>query len=87
MCRSIYDILTEIFIIRTLSTKIYNTIVPFLHSKSPEEAREILDNMINKNISKDTHKAIFRKVPTYSLIAALGNFEQLLKELPGCYVA
>ena len=60
--RSFYDILCEIFIIRSFYTKIHNIVYAFIYSNSPEEARQILNEMRNKNISKSTHKFLFTKV-------------------------
>lgn len=71
---SFYDILCEIFIIRSFYTKIHNIVYAFISSNSPEEARQILNEMRNKNISKSTHKFLFTK-------GIVNNFPKKLKNL------
>lgn len=59
---SMYDVLCEIFFIRSFTTMIYNVIAPFLHCHSPDEAREVLDSMKENNqLTKKMHKILFTK--------------------------
>lgn len=43
-------------------TMVSNVITPFMNCHTPEEAKEMLDNMKDKHLARSVHKLIFTKV-------------------------
>ncbi|CDW87549.1 UNKNOWN [Stylonychia lemnae] len=58
---SIYDILCELFYIRTFSITLMNVILPFTSCHSPKEVKEVLDSMKEDGLGPKVHGALFRK--------------------------
>ena len=86
-CRSLFDVLCELFIFRSAFRLIMNIITPFLECETREKARSYMSRLKRqKAINNETYKMIFRKgllnnIPRRYTSFLIPEDEQELKKL------